>query len=54
MFKGKITKIIYQTNDFIIGKLRDEQANKDITILGNIYNANKGDYIHIIEAKKIP
>lgn len=52
MFKGKITKIIYQTNDFIIGKLRDEQANKDITILGNIYNANKGDYIHIIEAKK--
>lgn len=52
MLKGKITRIIYQTNDFVIAKLRDENENQEVIILGNIYGLNKGDYIQIYEAKE--
>lgn len=49
MLKGRVTKIIYQANDFVIARLKDRI---EVTILGNIYGLNKGDYLHILEAKE--
>jgi len=49
MWEGRVAKIYYQTEDFVIAKIRTPQGDK--RILGNIYGLHKGDHIQIHEGE---
>lgn len=44
-FIGKVVKVLYRNEDFLIAKLQTD--NEELTIKGSIYGVNKGEEVKV-------